>query len=163
MKRIAFSAMAFLLVIVFSVSQVRTRAYGVSISDVAKYPKMTTTNQAALRKILRRERCVELAKEGLRYYDLIRWGIAGKALTNQNCGLLYPASLLRTNVVNPGLWLWASTPQIDEEGVADFSALVNNGYLQVLSKGGWNDRQYLWPIPSKEIQINKNMTQNPGY
>jgi hypothetical protein len=24
-------------------------------------------------------------------------------------------------------------------------------------------RQYLWPIPSKEIIINDNLVQNPGY
>jgi hypothetical protein len=27
----------------------------------------------------------------------------------------------------------------------------------------WNDRQYLWPIPAAEIQINTNMKQNEGY
>jgi hypothetical protein len=27
----------------------------------------------------------------------------------------------------------------------------------------WNNRQYLWPIPTQEIQINKNMKQNEGY
>lgn len=145
------------------INKVRARAYGVSITDVSKYPSIKTTNQAELRKILRRERRMEFGMEGLRYYDIIRWKIAGKALNNQNCGMLYPSTLLKTKVVTPGLWFWASTPPIDEDGIPDFSKLVNDGYAQVLSVGNWNDRQYLWPIPSTEIEINENMTQNEGY
>lgn len=33
---------------------------------------------------LRNERHWELAFEGLRYYDLLRWGIAGEVLSTQN-------------------------------------------------------------------------------
>ena len=33
---------------------------------------------------MRNERHWELAFEGLRYYDLLRWGIAGEALSQQN-------------------------------------------------------------------------------
>lgn len=145
------------------INTVRARAYGVDKSAVSDYPAVTTMNQTELRKKIRLERRMEFAHEGLRYYDIIRWRIA-EVLNNQNCGLLYPASLLREKVVNPGLWFWPSTPQIDDElGMADFSEMINNEQIQVLSVGAWNDRQYLWPIPSKEIVINENMKQNPGY
>jgi hypothetical protein len=146
-----------------AINKVRARAYGVSVTDITNYPSVTTTDQTSLRKILRRERRMEFGMEGLRYYDLIRWKIAEKALNNQNCGMLYPSTLLKTKVVNPGLWFWAYTPQLDEDGIPDFSALVNGGYAQVLSVGNWNDRQYLWPIPSTEIEINDNIIQNKGY
>ena len=120
-------------------------------------------SQSDLRKKIRNERRVEFAYEGLRYNDLIRWRIAGETLSRPQPGLLHPASLLREEVVNPGLWFWAYTPQIDENGIADFSELLNNNKAQVLSQGDWDDRQYLWPIPDEEIIINDNMVQNPGY
>src|SRR5690606_34472638 len=37
-------------------------------------PPVTPANQATLRQRLRHERRVELALEGQRYFDLIRWG-----------------------------------------------------------------------------------------
>ncbi len=50
---------------------VRARARGGSTS----IPRVTTTNQAALRTAIRHERFVELAMEEQRFYDLVRWGI----------------------------------------------------------------------------------------
>ena len=41
--------------------------------------------------------------------------------------------------------------------------MVRDGYVQVCSNGAFSERQYLWPIPAKELVINPNMTQNPGY
>ena len=66
-------------------------------------------------------------------------------------------------VVKPGHWFWPYAPEIDEDGIADFSRMVSDGYVQVCSKGAFSERQYLWPIPAKELVINPNMTQNPGY
>ena len=43
-------------------------------------PKVTTTNQALLRDAIRQERRVELAMEHDRFFDLVRWGIAGQVL-----------------------------------------------------------------------------------
>jgi starch-binding outer membrane protein, SusD/RagB family len=43
-------------------------------------PKVTTTNQEQLRQAIRRERRVELGMEHDRFFDLVRWGIAGEAL-----------------------------------------------------------------------------------
>ncbi len=149
--------------VIDAINMVRSRAYGVNIDDVSNYPAVQLSSQSELRKKVRYERRAEFAYESLRYYDLIRWRIAGKALNNLACGLLHPASLLRTEVVEPGLWFWAYTPQIDEDGIADFSEFVTNNKAQVLSQGNWDDRQYLWPIPAEEIIINDNMVQNPGY
>lgn len=59
-----------------AINQVRARAYGVGVTHVAAYPEITTLVQADLLKIVRNERRVELAMEGLRWYDITRWGIA---------------------------------------------------------------------------------------
>ncbi|MFC6997197.1 RagB/SusD family nutrient uptake outer membrane protein [Rufibacter roseus] len=56
---------------------VRARARG---SNAAILPRITERNQAALRDIIRHERRIELAMEHERFYDLVRWGIAGEVL-----------------------------------------------------------------------------------
>jgi hypothetical protein len=43
-------------------------------------PPVTTTNKDALLNAIRHERRVELAFEGQRYYDLVRWGLAATVL-----------------------------------------------------------------------------------
>lgn len=146
-----------------AINQVRARAYGVDYTQTNAYPAVTTTDQQKLRSVLRAERRMEFAKEGLRYMDLVRWKIAGKALTRPNYGMLYPVSLLKEKVVDKGLWFWPETPAIDEDGIPDFSAMENAGLIAPMSQRMWNDRQYLWPIPTKEILINDNLVQNPGY
>ena len=144
-------------------NSVRARAYGVSKDEVTEYPQITVTDQVELRKILRVERRMEFALEGRRYYDLIRWRLAEKVLNQPNYGLL-DNDLLHDRIINPGLWFWPETPSIDEDGVIDFSAMYNNGYLKFLNNRTFDaSKQYLWPIPSKEILINDALTQNPGY
>lgn len=148
-----------------AMNAVRARAYGVAPGQTDAYPAITTTDQAALRKILRMERRMEFPHEmmGFRYMDLVRWRLAEKALNNRIYGMLDPADL-REKIVNPGLWFWPMTPQIDEDGIADFEPMFNAGYCKVLAVRAFDPaRQYLWPIPSKEILVNSNLTQNPGY
>lgn len=94
-----------------AINQVRARAYGVDYTQTNAYPAVTTTDQQKLRSILRAERRMEFAKEGLRYMDLVRWKIAGKALTRPNYGMLYPVSLLKEKVVDKGLWFWPELRQ----------------------------------------------------
>ena len=146
-----------------AINQVRARAYKVEVSDISSYPAVTATSQSELRTIVRTERRMEFAREDSRYYDLIRWGIADKSLTMKNYGILYPVDELYDRVVNKGLWFWAKAPKIDENGSADFTELEQMGLVNVLSQRSFNKRQYLWPIPTKDILINENMTQNPGY
>ncbi|MEG2150709.1 MAG: RagB/SusD family nutrient uptake outer membrane protein, partial [Bacteroidaceae bacterium] len=58
---------------------VRARARGSN----AILPKVTTTDQVLLRNAIRHERRIELAMEFDRYFDLLRWGIAGEVLGNK--------------------------------------------------------------------------------
>ncbi|MBD0352581.1 MAG: RagB/SusD family nutrient uptake outer membrane protein, partial [Flavisolibacter sp.] len=51
---------------------VRARARGTNNNIL---PKVTTTNQAALRKAIQHERLVEFGMEEQRFFDLVRWGI----------------------------------------------------------------------------------------
>lgn len=155
-----------------AINEVRDRAY--ANSDFSN-PTVITTNQAKLRYIVRNERRSEFAGEWLRYMDLIRWKLADVIMdgantyglaaiaANANPDVVQENSDLMVNVVNPGNWFWGLTPQIDENGVADFNPLVNAGLCQVLTTTSFPSRQYLWPIPDDERRLNPNLTQNDGY
>jgi hypothetical protein len=140
---------------------VRARAYKVALT-ASNYPAIAGVNQAELRKQLRMERRMELASEGLRYMDIVRWKLAEKVLTRPIYGMLDPIDL-RAKVIDKNLWFFAGTPKIDEDGIPDFRDMEKTGLIRNLVPTAWNNRQYLWPIPTQEIQINKNMKQNEGY
>lgn len=139
-----------------AINMVRARGFGAKVAEVNKYPAVTSTNQAELRKTVRLERRVELAKENLRYMDLIRWRLATKALNTNNYGIIYPAT--PSSITN---WFWPSTPSIDEDGIADFSAMGTQ--VAILSERSFPEHQYLWPLPVSDIEICPNLKQNPGY
>jgi hypothetical protein len=146
-----------------AVNMVRSRAYGVDYSQTSDYPAITTTDPLQLRKLLRVERRMEFAFEGLRYYDIIRWKLAEKVLNTSIYGMLDPAEL-RQKVIQPGLWFFPDAPPIDEDGIPDFQPMFNTGLIKkIVTRSFDKAKQYLWPIPSKEIIINDNLTQNPGY
>ena len=63
-----------------AINRVRARAYGVDVSNTSAYPAITSTDQAELRKVIRRERKVEFANEGMRLFDIRRWKIAEKVM-----------------------------------------------------------------------------------
>lgn len=63
-----------------TINQVRGR-------DAVSMPSVTTVNPEELREIIRRERRVEFAFEGIRYYDILRWGIAAEELNRQFTGM----------------------------------------------------------------------------
>lgn len=133
-----------------AINQVRARAYGVRVDEVAKYPAVTVTGQTELRKIIRRERKVELACEGFRLSDIKRWKIADKAMN----GYVYGRP--------KGDFSLMGIPAFDADGLPDYTAYKNN--LKQLDLRVFKaNRDYIWPIPQKDIDVNKKLTQNPNY
>ncbi len=106
------------------INQVRARALAEEIP---------TTNQASFRQIIRDERARELCFEGLRKFDLIRWGIFNKAIND-----------CKSSIANS-----ASSASLK----ARYLVAYNNVTL----------RDTLLPIPSSEIAVNSLMTQNAGW
>ncbi len=139
-----------------AINKIRARAYGVNAANITAYPAIQTTDATELRKIVRRERRVEFALEGLRYMDLIRWRLAEKALTKPIIGLPDPAQQDRSK------WPFPGVPQIDEDGIADYSTFSSDTKI-ILERKFDKNRQYLWPIPAVERRVNPNITQNPNY
>mgnify|MGYP003671518478 CR=1 FL=1 len=147
-----------------ALNMVRSRAYKVNYTESTAYPAITSRNQAELRKVLRIERRMEFAFEGLRYADLIRWRIAAAALDKKPIYAMLDVPDLRERIVNKGLWFIPQTPTIDENGIPDFSNLYRDGYIRYLAIRSFDStRQYLWPLPTTEVNINNNIKQNPGY
>lgn len=93
------------------------------------------TSQAALREVVRHERTVELALEGHRFFDIRRWKIAEDVCNmDQIEGMRY----------------------IDKE--TGKLVTVTTDY-----KKKFTSRDYLWPVPYNERQLNNNLTQNNGW
>lgn len=103
------------------------------------------------RTVVRTERKIELAGEGVRYFDIIRWRIAEEVL-NGPCYGRIPRGFL------------AAAPEIDENGTPDYANVANASEMRVIQTRIFNaNANYLWPIPDIEIQTNKNLVPNPGY
>ncbi|MGJ7030088.1 RagB/SusD family nutrient uptake outer membrane protein [Niabella hirudinis] len=146
--------------VVDAINRVRARAYGVALNATASYPAVNVEMGAArLRTVVRRERRVELVDEGLRYMDLIRWKLAEKALTKPIVGLPDPKAGVPQDKEK---WPFAAVPEIDEDGIADYSGFGADRKI-ILERKFDPTRQYLWPIPAVETRVNPNIIQNPNY
>jgi hypothetical protein len=106
-------------------------------------PPVTETDPTALTTVLRRERRVELAWEGLRLYDLFRWKIAHVNLRGKVHGMKLVSS--------------AQAPSYTKFPVDE------NGYYVCEETFFRENVDYLWPIPQSERDVNPKLTQNPGY
>lgn len=109
-------------------------------AGMPKVDRSVYASQASLRTLVRRERRVELALEGLRWFDIKRWKIGQEVRQGKINGT-------RLGTVNP----------------LNGSLQLTGDPIEVESRTFSNERDYLWPIPRKETDVNKNLTQNTGY
>jgi hypothetical protein len=146
-----------------AINQVRARAYGVDVAATTSYPSVTEVNQVKLRKIIRNERRIELAWENRRWFDLIRWHWCDDLLTKP-VYCLPTVAQMKANEAS-GYWIFPKNvrPTFDANGNPDVSAFVAAGYAAIAVQRAFVPRQYLFPIPSKEIMICSRLKQNPGY
>lgn len=107
--------------------------------------------QNELVNIIRKERKVEFAWEGLRWSDIRRWGIANEVMN----GPLYG---------RPPRGILSEPPSINEYGIPDYSGVSNKDEMRKIEDRKFNpNRDLVLPIPRIEIETNKALTQNPGY
>ncbi len=109
-----------------AVKAVRTRA-GIQTNE------SQLNDPQLFRELVRNERGRELAFEGLRKYDLIRWGIFETRMHQAG-----------TNVPNDN--------KFRNKTITDFAATT---YANV------SERHIYLPIPTKELAVNHALTQNP--
>ncbi|NIG56778.1 RagB/SusD family nutrient uptake outer membrane protein [Chitinophaga sp. Cy-1792] len=113
-----------------TINKVRGRA-------AVNMPPVKVTDAATLRPVLRRERRNELAMEGLRYWDLLRWGIAAQVLKGDFYGAPFPnAKNLRKNAA----------------GTVD---PYSRWYVTSKAFRAGTDEK--WPVPLSEVNINPKL------
>jgi hypothetical protein len=102
----------------------------------ASLPPLSGLSKDDFRTALQKERRVELAGEGLRYFDILRWKTAEYALNGPVYGMDYVDS-----VTGEDKTIIVETRKFDK------------------------NKNYLWPIPESELRLNPELTghQNPGY
>jgi hypothetical protein len=119
------------------------------LRDRVGMKRMVITELAAngldLRTEIRRERRIELALEGHRYYDILRWK-QGALLTQDIKGI-------KKSMVESYNQQFVTTIPTDASGYF----VINTG--RKFDEG----RNYLWPVPFSQLQQNSNLGQNPGW
>ena len=131
-----------------AVNQVRRR---VGMPDLQKTDASKPTycgTQDDLRQRIRNEWRVEFALEGgKRQWDIRRWGIAKDVLNKPLYGLKYKL---------------VDSPDA-VEGDGGKICILYEGENYVGGTTAYQDHNYVYPVPQKEIDLNPNLTQNPGY
>ena len=125
---------------------------------------------------VRRERAVELAQEGFRYDDLMRWK-RGPLLARPYYGIYLPGvgvydidgdgkndlAIYADGQTKPSA---TTATVIAKLGTDIFLSNGTSGYIEPhhnITFSFDEGRDYLYPIPINERSLNHNLTQNPGW
>ncbi len=102
-----------------------------------------TSNGLDMRTEIRRERTIELFNEGFRIDDLKRWKTAETEMPGDILGVLYTGTEYEKDN--------SSTPRNAD------------GYIILDDDREWSDKNYLYPLPTDQLQLNTHLKQNPGW
>ncbi|EEI91317.1 SusD family protein [Sphingobacterium spiritivorum ATCC 33300] len=137
---------------------------------MAQYPNVKGSQTGAVLEI-RRERRIELVMESFRWDDIMRWK-AGPVLTRQFKGMYFPSTgqfdldgdgkmdvwIYEGNKPTAsGIQLLKLGSEIILENGTSGNVIVNAHIAKVFDE----KKDYLWPIPTQELQLNENLVQNP--
>ncbi|MFV0564601.1 MAG: RagB/SusD family nutrient uptake outer membrane protein [Flavobacteriaceae bacterium] len=128
-----------------SINKLRSRA---SVSLPALTNAFVAANTLSMRYEIRRERRVELALEGFRYWDLIRWKIAEFELTK---------AVLGNKLFDDFNLTAAQKNNIDQD--ENGNIILQKANLRVFDAG----KDYLFPFPTDQLGLNPNLEQNPKW
>lgn len=147
--------------------------------QASHYPRVNGANKGVILEI-RRERRIELFNEGQRWDDLMRWK-EGKKLEHPIVGLYFPGvgSYDFTGDGKPDVYVYkgssagapssvTSTIDIQQRTLRDPSTgngSANSGNIDPFPLGGSFDeeRDYYYPIPLEDLNLNDNLKQNPKW
>ena len=129
-----------------SVNELRRRVGMVALTNEFIQGANPGNVKLDMRDEIRRERLVELANEGFRYDDLLRWGIAQDVLPKALVGI--PDLREYYKYVNNNVW-----------------KKVKNGFVELQSAADrtFEEKHYLWPLPLVQLALNENLEQNPDW
>lgn len=137
------------------------------------YTHVSEENKGVILEI-RRERTVELSREGFRYYDIIRWK-EGQTFTQKHYGMYFKGvgeyDLDKDGTIDLCLYQ-GSRPDTKatlsyEIGQDIYLSKGDHGYVDPYRNItlSWNeDRDYFYPIPTDDRSLTGGaLTQNPGW
>lgn len=122
---------------------------------------------------IRRERMVELMGQGFAFYDIRRWHKAPYYVNRQTCGMwvdkdnfpygngTFSGSLVDYDEIKRVGYAMADPDA--RTGWIYHSENGGGGVGPLYTGKGWKDTYYLRQIPTDEIAMNPNLTQNPGW
>jgi hypothetical protein len=171
-----------------AVNQVRRRGYGKAIGTAdATVDLPAGLSKTTFFDAIVKERSLELGGEGVRKFDLIRWNLLAKKISDTKAALLAMSTLsapyntlpvsmyYRTTSVSDdnsfsgGLWVnsfYKTAPTSTPAGttrVTWLSAAINTTALSRYATGFTTGKSELLPLPQPARDANINLTQNPGY
>ncbi|PLB19035.1 MAG: RagB/SusD domain-containing protein [Flavobacteriaceae bacterium FS1-H7996/R] len=137
-----------------SLNKVRERSGVAALTNA-----MASTYGLDILEEIRRERAVELYLEDNRFNDLRRWGIAEQELGASTYGQIIEGTDYENNpdLYDPSSYQYGE--ETVETGVGPRKAIV----LIPSANKSWSRTKYLFPIPLGQVNLNKNLLQNPGY
>ena len=138
-----------------------------------QYKQVSGSNKGVILEI-RRERRIELVMESFRWDDIVRWK-EGQLLTRQFKGMYFPGTgqydLDGNNTTD--VILYEGTKPSAPGGVQVLriggEILLENGSSgnivinPHINKTFDEKKDYLYPLPIEELQLNPNLVQNPGW
>ncbi|MCC9044282.1 RagB/SusD family nutrient uptake outer membrane protein [Myroides sp. M-43] len=137
-----------------------------------QYRNVQNTNKGVILEI-RRERRIELYMEDHRWEDIVRWK-EGQKLTQPIEGMYFPGigayDLDQNGTVD--IHLYDGQKPENQKGVyyvklgRDLNLSSNNlvePHPTFRTRTFKEDKDYLYPIPVQELQLNPNLKQNPGW
>lgn len=146
-----------------SINKLRDRAGVAHLTNV-----LASANNLDMLTEVRRERTVELYREGKRFDDLKRWGILEEALNPSRLGAVvgdasYPTDYRDNNGdVIDGNYV-ASSYVWGEEAVETPEGTLNCVVVDSYQNHTVSKKHYLFPIPLSQIDLNSELLQNPEY
>jgi hypothetical protein len=139
-----------------------------------QYRNVSGSNKGVILEI-RRERRLELIRENFRWDDVVRWE-AGHNLTSSFLGMYFPGpgEFDLDNNGSTDVVIYKDTKPADlipsaqyyKLGEIDLINGEDGGNIIVnrnVSKVFDENKDYLYPIPIQELNLNSNLEQNPGW
>jgi starch-binding outer membrane protein, SusD/RagB family len=165
-----------------AINMVRRRGYGKPInSPDATVDLASGLSKSAFFNAIVKERALELASEGHRKYDLIRWNLLAQKIADTKTQLTAmaarqaPYDQLPQNMyykTGQTTLQWAgsfykevfTSAPAGYTGVAWVGSGITAGIItNQFAVGFQTGKSELLPFPTKELESNKNLKQNPGY
>lgn len=145
-----------------SINKLRDRAGVAHLTNA-----LATANGLDMKQEIRRERAVELYREGKRFDDLKRWGILEEALNPSRLGAVVGDASYTTDFKDasghPTSVYNANSYVFGEEAVETPAGLLNCVVIDSKENHTITKKNYLYPIPLTQISLNPKLLQNPGY